>query len=131
MADTPARFPSYEAFWPFYVAEHRDPTCRRLHFLGTTLVLLCVLAALLGRSPLWLIGCPIAGYAFAWLGHFVFEHNRPATFSYPLWSLRADFRMYRFMWTGRMPEELARAEATYPRRLAPEGNEGAPNAGAE
>lgn len=105
---------SYEAFWPYYVAEHRDLTCRRLHFVGTSLVFACLALALL-RSPWWLAAMPLAGYFFAWVGHFGFEKNRPATFRYPLWSLRADFRMYRYTWLGRMPAELARAEALYPR----------------
>lgn len=109
---------SYEAFWPYYVAEHRDATCRRLHFVGTTLVWVC-LGLAVARSPWWLLGCPVAGYAFAWLGHFGFEKNRPATFTYPLWSLRADFRMYWYSLTGRMGAELARAEALYPRGGAP------------
>jgi hypothetical protein len=106
-------FESYEAFWPYYVSQHRDTTCRRLHFVGTSVVWLCLALALL-RSPGWLVGCPLAGYAFAWLGHFVFERNRPATFRYPLWSLRADFRMYFYTLGGRMPAELARAVQLFP-----------------
>jgi hypothetical protein len=107
------RIASYEAFWPYYVAEHRNPTCRHLHFVGTSLVWVCLVLGLV-RAPVWLIGCPLAGYAFAWLGHFVFAKNRPATFTYPLWSLRADFRMYFYTWLGRMPAELARAAQIYP-----------------
>lgn len=110
MADE--RLSSYEAFWPYYVSEHRDVTCRRLHFVGTTLVLACAVLAV-WRSPWWLLGCPLAGYAFAWVGHFGFERNRPATFTYPLWSLRADFRMYFYTLTGRMAAEIQRAESLY------------------
>ena len=109
------RIESYEAFWPYYVAEHRNVTCRRLHFAGTSLVY-GFLAAGVWTSPWWLIGCPVAGYGFAWLGHFGFEKNRPATFQYPLWSLRADFRMYYYTLLGRMPGELARAAALYPQK---------------
>jgi hypothetical protein len=99
---------SYEAFWPFYVSQHLDPTNRKLHALGTSLVLACLgLAA--ADSPRWLLLAPVAGYGFAWIGHFVFEKNRPATFTYPLWSLRGDFRMYRLMLLGRMRPELERA----------------------
>jgi hypothetical protein len=107
------RIESYEAFWPYYVSEHRDATCRRLHFVGTSLVYACLAAGLL-LNPWWLAAMPFAGYGFAWLGHFGFEKNRPATFTYPLWSLRADFRMYYYTLLGRMPAELARAAEHYP-----------------
>lgn len=107
------RYRTYEEFWPFYVAQHRAPSTRRLHFAGTTLVLASLAAGLL-LSPWWFLGMPLAGYGFAWLGHFGFEHNRPATFTYPLWSLRGDFRMYRLMWLGRMDREVARARSLFP-----------------
>ncbi len=107
------RYRTYEEFWPFYVAQHRAASTRWLHFAGTTLVLASVAAALL-VSPRWLLAAPLAGYGFAWLGHFACEHNVPATFTYPLWSLRGDFRMYRLMWRGRMGPELERARAQFP-----------------
>ncbi|MBO9541993.1 DUF962 domain-containing protein [bacterium] len=99
----------YEDFWPFYVSQHRDPVCRALHFVGTTGVLVALGLALI-RSPWWLLLAPLVGYGFAWVGHFVFEKNKPATFTYPLWSLRADFRLYRYMLTGRMDKELERLD---------------------
>ena len=105
---------SYEAFWPFYVSEHLGETTRRLHFLGTALVLVALLAAVL-VSPWWLLGAPLAGYSFAWVGHFFFEKNKPATFTYPLWSLRGDFRMFWLTLMGRMGPELERARKLYPR----------------
>lgn len=101
------RIPTYEKFWPFYVSQHLDPTCRGLHFAGTSLVIACAAAGAI-LNPWLLLAMPIAGYGFAWAGHFVFEKNRPATFEYPGWSLRADFRMYRFMLLGKMDAELAR-----------------------
>ena len=104
---------SYEAFWPYYVSQHRHPVNRGLHFAGTTLVLACLVMAVL-TSSLWLVVVPIAGYSFAWMGHFVFERNKPATFTYPLWSLRADFRMYRLLWLGRMSAEIRRADELFP-----------------
>jgi hypothetical protein len=110
-------FPAFEEFWPFYVSEHRHPTNRALHFAGTTLALVCLLRGLLG-SPWWFAAAPLAGYAFAWVGHFAFEKNRPATFKHPLWSLRGDFRMYRLMWLRRMAPELDRAEKRFPRPAA-------------
>jgi hypothetical protein len=103
------RFQSFEEFWPFYVQEHSHPVNRALHFAGTTGVLACLGTALLGRSRLALLAAPIVGYGFAWLGHFFVEKNRPATFKYPLWSLRADFVMYGKMLTGQMDAELERA----------------------
>jgi hypothetical protein len=99
---------SYEQFWLYYAGEHSNATCRALHFVGTTLALAAVAAGVL-ISIRWLWAAPVAGYLFAWIGHFVFEKNRPATFRYPLWSLRADFRMYRYMWIGRMGREIERA----------------------
>src|SRR5439155_20605234 len=81
------RFQSYEEFWPYYVAQHRHPVNRALHVLGSTLFLVCgVLGVLV--SPGWLLAMPVAGYSFAWIGHFFFERNKPATFTHPLWSLR-------------------------------------------
>jgi len=107
------RFTSFELFWPYYVAQHLNPTNRALHFVGTTCVLLSAAAALLS-SPLWLVAIPLSGYSFAWVGHFVFERNKPATFVHPLWSMRGDFRMYRLMWMGRMDPEVQRATTLFP-----------------
>lgn len=96
------RFQTFKAFYPFYLQEHANLTCRRLHFIGSTLVLLILATALLRGeyALLWLM--PLAGYGFAWIGHFFFEHNRPATFQYPLYSLIGDWVMYKEMWTGRI-----------------------------
>ncbi|MBI3542803.1 MAG: DUF962 domain-containing protein [Deltaproteobacteria bacterium] len=91
---------TYREFWPYYLSQHRDRTCRRLHFTGTTLALTTVAVAANGHAAL-LAAAPVAGYGFAWVGHFFFEKNRPATFRYPLWSLRADFEMYFKMLLGR------------------------------
>ncbi len=101
------RIASYEQFWPFYVSQHLDRTCRRLHFAGTMLVLGFALAGA-AVSPWYFAAVPVAGYGFAWAGHFFFEHNRPATFTYPLWSLRGDFRMFALIALGKMDAELAR-----------------------
>jgi hypothetical protein len=109
----PERFATYQEFWPFYVSQHRHPMTRRLHFLGTSLVWTALVAGVLIR-PLWLLAAPLAGYGFAWLGHFAFEKNRPATFTYPLWSLRGDFRMFRLMLLGTMDPEVERAERLFP-----------------
>jgi hypothetical protein len=98
---------SFGEFWPYYVSQHRHPTNRALHFLGTSLAL-AALAAALRLGPLWLVALPLAGYGPAWVGHFFFERNKPATFQYPLWSLLADFRMYGLTWAGRMAAEVER-----------------------
>lgn len=104
---------TYEDFWPYYVAQHRKASTRVLHFAGTTGVIACAAAAAL-TSPWWLLAMPFAGYGLAWLGHFGFEKNRPATFTYPLWSLRGDFRMYRLMLLRRMGPELEKADRLHP-----------------
>ena len=96
------RFASFREFYPFYLSEHRNPTCRKLHFAGSTLVLALAAAAALLREPWLLAGVPVAGYGFAWIGHYGFEKNRPATFSYPAWSLAGDWVMYWQLLTGRI-----------------------------
>lgn len=101
------RIATYEEFWPFYVTQHLNATCRNLHFVGSSSAIgFAVMAVLV--SPKFLIASVVSGYFFAWIGHFFFEHNRPATFTYPAWSLRADFRMFRFMLFGRMASEVAK-----------------------
>ena len=96
------RFASFAEFYPYYLREHARPACRRLHFMGTTLVLACLMITLWTGNAWWLAGVPLAGYGFAWAGHFFFEHNRPATFSHPFYSLAGDFAMYRDMLAGRI-----------------------------
>jgi len=102
------RIQSYSEFWPYYLGEHRLPSCRVLHYCGTMaswgMLLLGIFV-----SPWWLLAIPLAGYAPAWIGHFVIEKNRPATFDYPLWSLRGDHHMFCLWITGRLGPELARA----------------------
>ena len=96
------RFGSFREFYPFYLAEHADARCRRMHFIGTSLVIAAVALAAVSRNPWWLAAAPAAGYGFAWVGHVRFERNRPATFRHPLYSLLGDFAMYRDMLTGRI-----------------------------
>ncbi len=106
------RYQNYEDFWPFYVSQHLNATCRNLHFIGTNIVYGLLIAGVL-VSPWFFLTAPVAGYGFAWVGHFGFEKNRPATFKYPLWSLRADFRMHRLILLGKMQPEIERARALF------------------
>ena len=88
------RIKTFQEFYVFYLKEHRNKTCRLLHVIGTTLVLALAITAIYHNIPKLWIAVPIAGYGFAWVGHFFFEKNKPATFKYPLWSLASDFKMY-------------------------------------
>lgn len=99
---TVSTFNSFADFYPYYLSEHSDRTCRRLHFVGTSLVIALAVGAVLGGQPWLLWFLPVAGYGFAWTGHFFFEKNRPATFKYPFYSLWGDFVMYKDMLTGKI-----------------------------
>ena len=96
-------YSNFREFYPSYLDDHRDPACRRLHFAGSAVVLLVLAAAAVTRDGRWLIVVPIVGYGFAWVGHFFFEHNRPATFRYPLYSLLGDWVMFKDMLLKRIP----------------------------
>ncbi len=84
---------TYREFWPFYLSQHRNPTCRGLHLFGTALAITLVTSAFITQEWTLALIAPVSGYLFAWVGHFFFEKNRPATFTYPFWSFRADFQM--------------------------------------
>ncbi|AMX02443.1 DUF962 domain-containing protein [Microbulbifer thermotolerans] len=98
----PRKFQSFRDFYPFYLQEHSNPICRRLHFVGTGLVILLFATALVTGELLLFAAMPIAGYGFAWIGHFFFEHNKPATFKNPFYSLWGDFVMFKDMLLGRI-----------------------------
>ena len=95
-------FANFEEFYPFYLGEHADRTSRRLHVIGTVLALTQFAGALLTQQPRLLLTGLLFGYGFAWIGHYFFEKNRPATFKHPLWSLRGDLRMARDVLLGRI-----------------------------
>ncbi|MGB3268857.1 MAG: DUF962 domain-containing protein [Rhodanobacter sp.] len=96
-------FRSFAEFYPFYLGEHANRRCRRMHFIGSTLVLAALVLALATGQWRWLWLMPVAGYGFAWVGHYAFEKNRPATFRHPLYSLAGDWVMYAQMLRGKIP----------------------------
>lgn len=106
MAD---RIQTFSEFWPFYLNEHARPATRTLHLIGTTAAAICVVLTAVLRIPELLLVALVVGYAFAFGGHFLVEHNRPATFRYPLWSFAADWKMWAYALTGRLDRELERA----------------------
>jgi hypothetical protein len=95
-------YASFRDFYPYYLSEHRNVTCRRLHFIGSTLVLALLALGVYTHNWRAFAAMPLAGYGFAWVGHFVFEKNRPATFRYPFYSLLGDWVMYGQMLTGKL-----------------------------
>lgn len=102
-APDPRQFKSFAEFYPFYLTEHSNRTCRRLHFVGSSLAL-CWLIAFGVTGHGWLLAAAVVcGYGFAWVGHFVFEGNRPASFKRPLYSLRGDWAMWRDILRGKIP----------------------------
>lgn len=96
------RFANFREFYPFYLGEHANPTCRRLHFVGSLGVIVLVVVAIATSNAWWLLAALVCGYAFAWVGHFFFEHNRPATFKHPLYSLMGDWVMFADILRGKV-----------------------------
>jgi hypothetical protein len=103
------RIASYREFWPHYLREHARPATRGIHFLGTAIATASLAGVILSGNLWFLAGMLIGGYGPAWTAHFFVEHNRPATFQYPLWSLVSDYRMAWTWLTGRLGDELAKA----------------------
>jgi hypothetical protein len=101
------KFSSFAEFYPYYLSEHQNPVCRALHYIGSTLVIAVLLYVLFTQQWIWLWLLPVIGYGFAWLGHFLFEHNKPATFHYPFYSLAADWVMFKDFLTGQLKQKLA------------------------
>lgn len=95
---------TYQEFWPFYLKEHSHPKNRSLHYVGTVISIAALVLAVLQMNPWWILVALLGGYSFAWIGHFVVEKNRPATFKYPFWSLISDYRMFFCAVTGRLPK---------------------------
>jgi hypothetical protein len=95
-------FRSFDDFYPFYLSEHANRTSRRLHFVGTTIALALLVAAIATQNGWLVLVALLQGYAFAWVGHFFFEHNKPATFKYPGFSFMGDWRLWWEIVTGRI-----------------------------
>jgi len=100
------RYQTFAEFWPFYLGEHSAPMNRVLHFIGTSLALAQIIYALTTQRFWLLLTALVTGYAFAWIGHFFLEKNRPATFSYPWFSFMGDWKMWALMMTGRLNSEM-------------------------
>jgi hypothetical protein len=99
-------FKSYEEFWPFYLSQHSKPSTRAWHFVGTSFVFVFIILTVVTLNFWFLLLAPVVAYAFAWISHFFIEGNKPATFGHPVWSLRADFRMYRLILFGQLQKEI-------------------------
>lgn len=97
-----AGFDSFRDFYPYYLGEHADVRCRRLHFAGSWVVLFALAMLLFTGRWWWLLLALVGGYGFAWVGHFVFEKNRPATFRHPVYSLMGDWAMFWDILRGRV-----------------------------
>lgn len=96
------KYQSFRQFYPYYLSEHQNIVCRRLHFIGSLLTLAVLIFSLLTQQWRYLVLLPLLGYGFAWAGHFFFEHNRPATFTYPFYSLLGDWVMFKDILLGRL-----------------------------
>jgi len=99
----PRRHATFREFYPFYLSEHANRSCRRLHFVGSSLALGCIVALILTGDVAWLAVGLLCGYGSAWIGHFIFEKNKPASFRQPLYSFIGDWAMYKDILTGRIP----------------------------
>jgi len=102
----PRGIPTFDAFWSVYLREHTRPGCRALHYLAAVAALTIVAVAVMRQHWSLLFAAPVAAYGLAWVGHFTIEKNRPATWAYPWWSLRAEVRMARLALLGRIRDEI-------------------------
>jgi hypothetical protein len=93
---------TFAEFYPYYLGEHQNRTCRRLHFLGSVLALAFAVKTVYTGNVYWIIAALLSGYAFAWIGHFFFERNKPATFKHPFFSFLGDWVMFKDILTGKI-----------------------------
>ena len=106
------RYETFWSFYPYYLREHKNFVSRILHFIGTALVILCLISWIITGKWVLFIIIPLCGYGFAWLGHYFFEKNKPATFQYPFYSLGSDFVMFWHILTGQLKQKLKEAETS-------------------
>jgi hypothetical protein len=106
------KYKTFRSFYPYYLTEHSDAVNRRLHFIGTAGLLVILIVALLLQKWWMLALIPVCGYGFAWVGHFFIEKNKPATFTYPLYSLGSDFVMFWHILTGQLHKKMEEAKKT-------------------
>ena len=106
------KYKTLKEFYPYYLTEHSDVTCRRLHYTGTTLLFVIIAVSIFTGNYAFMFLLPVVGYGFAWLGHYKFERNKPATFQYPLYSLASDFIMYYHFLTGQVGQKVEDAKKT-------------------
>ncbi|MEO9210774.1 MAG: DUF962 domain-containing protein [Ginsengibacter sp.] len=104
------KYRTFRSFYPYYLTEHSNSTSRMLHFMGTSLLIVCLIIGIVSGKYLWFIAIPFVGYGFAWVGHFFFEKNKPATFIYPFYSLGSDFVMFWHTLTGQIGKKLKEAK---------------------
>ena len=109
---TEKKYKTFRSFYPYYLTEHSDNTNRTLHFIGTALLLACLVTGIVTGKWQWFVAIPFVGYGFAWFGHFFIEKNKPATFTYPLYSLASDFVMFWHIITGQIGKKIAEAKNT-------------------
>jgi hypothetical protein len=105
------KYKTFWSFYPYYLTEHKNATSRSLHFIGTLLLIVCLIAGIITGRWILFVLIPVVGYGFAWFGHFFFEKNKPATFTYPLYSLGSDFVMFWHIITGQINKKIREAES--------------------
>jgi len=99
---TTTRLATFSEFYPYYLTQHANRMCRRTHFIGSTLAVGAIVQAITSANPWWILVALVAGYGGAWIGHFYFEKNRPASFTQPLFSFMGDWKMWWQMLTGKL-----------------------------
>jgi hypothetical protein len=109
---TKKAYTSFKDFYLYYLREHANPINRALHFIGTTLLLISFIYGVVSGKAFYFALIPILGYGFAWVGHFFIEKNKPATFTYPFYSLASDFVMFWHILTGQINQQLKNAQIT-------------------
>ena len=88
------RYKSFEDFYPYYISEHDHKYTKLMHFIGTSISIYFLIKFILSFNFLFILYALLSGYGFAWVGHFFMEKNKPATFKYPFYSLRGDYKRY-------------------------------------